>query len=123
MAKKEMPTVRVIWYVKGPDDQSGLLIEQLRRMRFLNVLKDFTPLSVEEIDKLKSGLMSRLYEGYYVLEFPTPKGFNELWAKGNADRMQSFGINAVEAPRWGTEHETMSTWIDIRHSSHVDGNQ
>lgn len=116
MAKRQMPTVRVIWYVKGPDDQSTLMIEQLRYMGLVNILKDFTPLE-------EGSQIVEKYEGYYVLEFSTPHCLNEMWAKQNAARMCSFGINAVEAPRWGTEHETMSTWIETRRNSSVDGNQ
>jgi hypothetical protein len=36
-----------------------------------------------------------------VLEFPAPAGtMTQTWANMEADRMQSFGLNAVAAPTW-----------------------
>lgn len=119
---KSKPSIRVIWYVKGPEDQSGLLFEQLRRMGFVHILKDFTPLM--DVERRK-GPLSHFYEGYFVLEFLAPIGLNsESWCEANADRMNSFGINAVVAPRWIMTDSQLLVWIENQRSkSLVDGMQ
>lgn len=47
MPTKRIPTIRVIWYDKGPQDQSGLLIEQDLQSA-INVQMDFS-----SIDKMQ----------------------------------------------------------------------
>lgn len=95
MAKKQIWTVRVIVPTEHdghvPDNHLlGVWIEQLQHMGIVKVLKeDHAPV-----------------EGtpYAVLEFEYPgrtTGIDtQIWARQEAERMQSFGINAVHAPKW-----------------------
>lgn len=66
------------------NDNSGLLIEQLRYAGLVKVIKE---------DATEHGPV-------FMLELNAPKGYDSeggrVWAKQNADRMRSFGINAVD---------------------------
>lgn len=92
--KKEW-TVRVINYIgeekRVPNNTlPGVWVEQLRYMSLVSVLA-------------KNELVgsSSQYDDYEVLEFyAPPKVDTKIWAEQNADRMKSFGINAVAAPKW-----------------------
>lgn len=62
----------------------GVWVEQLRYMGLVRVLAPSAP-----------------DHAYDVLEFNAPKGQNgEVWARQNAERMRSFGFDAVVAPPW-----------------------
>lgn len=113
MPTKRIPTIRVIWYDKGSQDQSGLLIEQLRHLGLVRILKDFTPLPVDESDRLK---VLRQYEGYVVLEIQClHRGTDAYeWCRQNADRMTSFGINAIVAPRWESYDSDLQSAINVQ---------
>lgn len=88
MAKKQEWTVRVInWGNDGsheedsPNRLRGLWVEQLRYMGHAFELAS--------------------YDDRQVLEFYAPKGVDsKIWAEQNAARMQSFGLDAVAAPKW-----------------------
>jgi len=90
-------TVRVINYRGMRDELSSIWIDQLQHAGLLRCL------STEEIKtpttRIESGIAVTEYD---VLEFYAPSGVDvEAWAKMEADRMSSFGINAVAAPKWG----------------------
>lgn len=62
----------------------GVWLEQLRYMGLVRILAPATA-----------------HTKYEVLEFSAPPKTNaEVWARQNAERMASFGINAVAAPPW-----------------------
>lgn len=93
MAKKQEWTVRV---VNPVGDQTfkglrpaldGTWVETFRYMGFLSVLQAYD---------------GAVTDGSEVIEIRAPHGVDTLaWAKQNAERMASFGINAVPAPKWG----------------------
>ena len=65
-----------------PTDQVRLFLEQLRYAGIVKICKD---------DELRM-----------VIDLYAPKGvIADSWAESNANRMRSFGINAVKAPAWG----------------------
>jgi hypothetical protein len=67
-------------------DTSGLLIEQLRYAGLLKVVRE------TEIDNHDG-----TYSTAYMLEVNCPHGLDdEVWARQNAERMRSFGINAQD---------------------------
>lgn len=78
----ERPAERQIF--RGDNEWlSGLWVEQLRHMGFARELAEFD-------DPERT-----------VVEFYAPRGTDsQHWAKENAERMHSFGFNAVAAPRW-----------------------
>lgn len=101
MAKQEW-TVRVVNPIPyGPTRPVGHLglpgvwVEQLRRLGHVRVLREYNG----EHKKREDGTYE---DGYEVLEFPAPKSADSQgWARQNAARMASFGIDAVAAPKWG----------------------
>lgn len=113
---KRIPTIRVLWWTNRDQmtglpkderhDQSGLLIEQLRRMGFVRVLAE-----QEHTEGPNIFLCS-------ILEFQAPKGTDpEGWCQANAARMSSFGINAVVAPIWDNI-ENLREWSEHRNAIH-----
>lgn len=91
--RKQEWTVRVINYREDPhrsrygrDELPGLWVEQLRYMGHARELATYD-------DPPRT-----------VLEFYAPSNIDSrVWATQNAERMQSFGINAVPAPKWDDE--------------------
>jgi len=91
---KRVPTVRVVNFedkTHYPKNHlAGVWVEQLRYMGHVRVLREYTG----------NDAMPE------VLEFEAPKGVDaEVWCQQNAERMSSFGISAVVAPKWGTTKE------------------
>lgn len=81
MAKRKM-AVRVV-LTDQQDDQWGTLIEQLRYAGLL-----------DRHDNVGTGNSK-------CFDLLPPHGVDgDVWAEQNAQRMQSFGINAVAAPAW-----------------------
>ncbi len=88
---KQVPTVRVVWFSKEIGDKTGLLLENLRYMGFVKILKNWEPIEP----------FGDNAEGKTILEFTAPKGLRaSVWCEQNAARMRSFEINAVVAPQW-----------------------
>jgi len=75
MPQKFTYAVQFLFPADGPNGRAGLLIEQLRYMRLLSVVRD--------------------NDNGYVLRVPAPAFANaDIWATRNAERMRSFGLNA-----------------------------
>jgi hypothetical protein len=71
----------IFMHITKDRDSAGLLIEQLRYAGIVKIVTE------SEIDSGTS----------YMLEINCPHGLNDrVWAKQNADRMKSFGINAED---------------------------
>lgn len=67
--------------VSDNDKATGLLIEQLRYAGIVSVMR--------ESDELEART--------YILKITSPRGLNDkVWTQCNVERMQSFGINAVQ---------------------------
>lgn len=78
------PVVRVT-VDRATADKWGLLIEQLRYMGHFRVHRD--------------GDNGVVFDIYPIIH--ASKGEpREAWCRQNAERMRSFGINAVVAPEW-----------------------
>jgi hypothetical protein len=66
-------------YIVKDGDDAGLLIEQMRYMSALAILKQ---------DETQYGTT-------YTLQFKAPRGFDtEVWARHNVQRMRTFGLTA-----------------------------
>jgi hypothetical protein len=93
MAKKQEWTVRVVNPVgdqtfKGLRPRlDGTWVECLRYVGVLRVLQPYD---------------GKVTDGFEVIEINAPHGVDsQIWARQNAERMASFGIDAVAAPKWG----------------------
>lgn len=105
MAKQEW-TVRVINPTPyrpgrriGSVELPGLWVEQMRRLGYLREIKGYDGEHAK--DPVTGELMDSQSQ---VLELYCPnatKHDTHGWADMNADRMRSFGINAVATPKWG----------------------
>jgi len=83
MAKKSEYVIRVSW--RKPEGRTA-------------ALHDCVPLLLEQ---LRYAGVIKLHKEYFF-DIAAPQGVTDstLWASSNAERMSSFGINAVCAPRW-----------------------
>lgn len=101
MAKRKM-CIRVAIFKhqvteQGPDF-GGLLVEQLRYAGIVTVH-----------ERAQSDTVPHFFD----IHAPKSVSDTDLWAKMNAERMQSFGINAVAAPEWEANQPDPTT-VDIK---------
>lgn len=76
-----VPVVQFMWLAKDMS-QTGMFIEQLRYAGLLTVVRETE--AENQVDT------------WFVCQMRAPKGLNAaVWAQQNAERMQSFGINAA----------------------------
>ena len=102
MAHKEW-VIRIVQFAEDSiharqRDLRSLWLEQLRRAGIIKIHID-----QEQVpDPAQPG--EYLYKSLFDLYAPRhiAKDTTQAWAEQNASRMQSFGINAVAAPKWET---------------------
>ena len=84
MAKKQIWAIRVINFFGRADGLPNVWIEQLRHMGHVNVLREYDDRSVLE----------------FLPNPHMPRDLTIAWARQESERMQSFNLNAVAAPKW-----------------------
>ena len=101
---KQTWTVRVVILPVGDSTLSrlcpplpGIWVEQLRSMGYMKQLPLIDPTPEERLAEERGDPVRVIYEFYC----PDSAMSNKTWASMEADRLMSFGFNAVAAPKWG----------------------